>query len=197
MQRLKPTPPTPIQSTCDLIPQSHSHTSDLIPQAHSHTTSETETVCASQDNGVDRRSSVPNKLTGVIPHPPPIPQGEVAGGGRRIKKNKSDPPPQFWQTEITPLLSRLSSSSSQSDQTTTDMIEVVDKLHQRLMEQQCYGRTGGVAGVKQRSSVLRVVFSLLDSSNASLLIKLATIIITVSLSLPLSHTKTCTVYVHT
>ena len=83
--------------------------------------------------------------------------------------------------EISPLLSKLSLPSPPDPEAVR---EVVDELHKRLRERQCLGRTGGVAGVKQRSAVLQVVFSLLNSSDPNLLMKLASIIMAVS---PLLH----------
>ena len=116
-----------------------------------------------------RRSSEPLKLTGV--HPPKIQPG-------RVKKKKSEVPP-FWQTEISPILTQLSQVPTSPPEPGAVRV-AVDKLYDRLRERDCLGRTGGAAGVKQRSAVLRVVFSLLDNTDPSLLMKLANIIIAVS-----------------
>ena len=110
---------------------------------------------------------------GSAPLPRP-PRPKVAGKTVGSKKKKSDPPP-FWQAEIVPLLSRLSLPPSDP----LEVRETAAKLHKKLRERECYGRSGGVAGVKQRSAVLRSIFSLLDSSDPRLLLKLAHIIISV------------------
>lgn len=124
-----------------------------------------------------RRSSEPLQITGTNPH------SRENKSKKAAVKRKSEPP-SFWQTEITPLLSQLSLVST-SPLDPEDVRRVVDELFQRLKQRECCSRTGGVAGVKQRSAVLRVIFSLLDSPDPSLLVKLANIIMAVS------HTTSC------
>ena len=203
-----------MQSACHLLPQSHSLTttewneySSNVPIPHPpasppgpnnrrvmsadyvtrarHISEERTQQWEARDQGREdgmggewrgeRRSSVP--LQTLRAHPPRPPQ---KGGRVEGKKRKSEIP-QFWHTEISPLLSKLSPPSPPDPE---GVREVVDELHRRLRERQCLSRTGGVAGVKQRSAVLQVVFSLLNSSDPSLLMKLASIIIAVS---PLLH----------
>ena len=97
-----------------------------------------------------------------------------------MKKKKSQSrQPEFWDAEFAPLIFQLSQGSRLDP---AHLGGVVDQLHQQLRERGCYGRSGGVAGVKKRSEVLKVVFSLLDSSSPSLLVKLAAVIISVSLT---------------
>ena len=119
-----------------------------------------------------RRSSEPLQITGTHPH------SHENKSKKAAVKRKSEPP-SFWQAEITPLLSQLSLLST-SPLDPEEVRTVVDELFQRLKQRECCSRTGGVAGVKQRSAVLRVIFSLLDSPDPSLLVKLANIIIAVS-----------------
>lgn len=209
----KPTPPTPVQSTC-LLPQSRSlsavddDSSVPIPQPPSrriglrpsvsgqgspvpgrrvtsadHVTrarriaeanvreGETDERERKKSGGKHdhRRSSEPLQIIGINPH---------RQEKKAAVKRKSEPP-SFWQTEISPLLSQLSLLPT-SPLDPEAVRRVVDELFRQLKQRQCCGRTGGVAGVKQRSVVLRVIFSLLDSPDPSLLMKLAKIIIAVS-----------------
>ena len=119
-----------------------------------------------------RRGSEPPLMTGAHPQSQTMEHAAV-------KKKKSEAP-LFWQTEISPLLSQLSSSSSSSALGPEALRLTVDQLFVRLRERECFGRSGGAAGVKQRSAVLRAIFSLLDSTDPSLLMKLAKIILAVS-----------------
>ena len=202
MQGIKPTPPTPVQSSSDLLPHTLSLTDVTSQLQHS---TETLPRATAIENGIsghkeerrqmesherERRSSAPLQST-VIPHPPqssPVETTRRSGGARKKKKSESCPP--FWESEISPLLSRLS-LGYQLDP--AQLEETVDTLHRRLRERECCGRLGGVAGSRLRSEVLRAVFSLLDSSSPSLLVKLAKIIISVSVvSLLLSLNRLCT-----
>lgn len=210
----KPTPPTPVQSICLLL-QSHSHTaveddsSVPIPRPPGHTglrpgrrvTSADHVTKAkriAEDDGQSlrrgekeqrgdretsgerhnhRHSFEPLQITGAHPH-------SHENKSKKMAVKRKSEPPSFWQAEITPLLSRLSLLST-SPLDPEEVRGVVDELFQRLKQRQCCSRTGGVAGVKQRSAVLRVIFSLLDSQDPSLLVKLANIIIAVSHNLTL------------
>ena len=200
MQGIKPTPPTPVQSTSDLLPHVLSLTDVTSQQQQPHSTETTATetlprataiengICGHEEEGRqmeshdrERRSSAPLQST-AIPRPPqssPVETTRRSGGAR--KKKKSEPCPPFWESEISPLLSQLSLGSQLVN--LAQLEETVDDLHQRLRERECCGRLGGVAGSRPRSEVLRVVFSLLDSSSPSLLVKLAKIIISVSVVL--------------
>lgn len=212
----KPTPPTPVQSTC-LLPQSRSLSSveddssvpiprppsrriglrpsvsgqgspvpgrrvtsaDHVTRARGITVREGDKELRGDGESMTsggrydhRHSSEPLQIKGIHPH------RKEDKSKKAAVKRKSEPP-SFWQAEISPLLSQLSLLPT-SPLDPEEVRRVVDDLFQRLKQRQCCGRTGGVAGVKQRSAVLRVIFSLLDSPDPSLLMKLANIIIAVS-----------------
>ena len=125
-----------------------------------------------EGDGGERREGAGKRRSSDPPTSLPPSTHEGRPGGRK----KSEAPP-FWQVEIAPLLSQISSSSS----TDPEALKLaVDQLWAGLSRRACLGRVGGVVGGKQRSSVLRSVFSLLDSTDPHLLTKLAKIIIAVS-----------------
>ena len=185
---VNPTPPTPVQSLSNLLPHSLSLT-DHTPSQEQQPSSEPLPRASAIENSDEgrrkgsgegkRRGSVPHQSTAITRQPRSSSREttkRLAGGGAK-KKKKSEPRPPFWESEISPLLCRMS-LGSQLDPTSLE--ETVGSLHRKLRERGCYGWAGGVAGSRGRSEVLRVVFSLLDSPAPSLLVKLANIIISVS-----------------
>ncbi|CAI8021553.1 Armadillo repeat-containing protein 2 [Geodia barretti] len=146
VQGIKPTPPTPVQSSSDLLPHTLSLTDVTSQLQHS---TETLPRATAIENGIsghkeerrqmesherERRSSAPLQST-VIPHPPqssPVETTRRSGGARKKKKSESCPP--FWESEISPLLSRLS-LGYQLDP--AQLEETVDTLHRRLREREC------------------------------------------------------------
>ena len=85
----------------------------------------------------------------------------------------------FWDAEVAPLLSELETTSSDN---VTHLCQVCEVLWSILEQQDLLGRTGGAGGSKRRGTVLRTVFKLLDHKDSQLLLKVARIIIAVSVS---------------
>lgn len=85
----------------------------------------------------------------------------------------------FWDAEVAPLLSELETTSSDN---VTHLCQVCEVLWSTLEQRDLLGRTGGAGGSKRRGTVLRTVFKLLDHKDSQLLLKVARIIIAVSVS---------------
>ena len=85
----------------------------------------------------------------------------------------------FWDVQVAPLLSELETTSSDD---VTHLCQVCEALWTTLEQQNLLGRTGGAGGSKRRGAVLRTVFRLLDHKDPQLLLKVARIIIAVSIS---------------
>ena len=85
----------------------------------------------------------------------------------------------FWDAEVAPLLSELETTSSDN---VTHLCQVCEVLWSILEQRDLLGRTGGAGGSKRRGTVLRTVFKLLDHKDSQLLLKVARIIIAVSVS---------------
>ena len=83
-----------------------------------------------------------------------------------------------WDNEVQPLLNLLDSVVSSEE----ELLEICDKLWDILKSNDLFGRTAGLAGSKRRSLLLRCVFKLLSYKEAGVLMKLAKIILSVSIS---------------
>lgn len=106
-------------------------------------------------------------------------RGKKDGTGkppREPRKSSADLP--FWNSEVVPLLSTLESTPYQE---AGQLSKACSSLWACLERRGLLGRTGGVGGTKKRGVVLRAVFKLLDHKEPRLLIKVAKIIIAVSL----------------
>lgn len=98
----------------------------------------------------------------------------------------------FWDSDVLPLLKKLDSTPYDS---VTQLCETCDLLWSSLESHSLLGRTGGVAGTKKRGSILRTVFRLLDHKNPHVLLKVARIILAVSLRYLPSHSCTLLIIV--
>ena len=88
-------------------------------------------------------------------------------------------PPKFnWEKQVTPVLNAIN-SASKSD--TEALCELCTNLWTALQLSNIIGRSTGKS--KQRSSVLRAMFQLLDSKESRLLLRATKIILAVSLAL--------------
>ena len=83
---------------------------------------------------------------------------------------------EVWESCIAPLLEELDSRSSDTER----LCAVCDDLFVVLERERMLGKSGGLAGVKQRGVLLRVVFRMLGYKEPKLLTKLARIILAVS-----------------
>lgn len=90
----------------------------------------------------------------------------------------------FWESEVVPLLQKLDSTPYDS---ASQLCETCDLLWSSLSTHSLLGRTGGVGGTKKRGKVLRTVFRLLDHKNPLVLLKVARIILAVSLPSHWAH----------
>ena len=82
---------------------------------------------------------------------------------------------QIWDTQIQPLLVALDPSNTDTKQLCT----TCNELLQLLKKYNLLGKTGGFAGNKKRSSLLRTVFGILSHKDSVLLMKLSKIILEV------------------
>ena len=108
----------------------------------------------------------------------------LSSSGKQDKKPSIVDLP-FWELEISPLLSDLESTSYEDIE---HLCESCSLLWLSLKRHNLIGRTGGVGGSKRRSVVLKTIFKLLDHKDPKLLLKVAKIIIAVSLLLALALT---------
>ena len=109
---------------------------------------------------------------------------ETEGKGRRDKSNR--PPHEskksvtelpYWRTEVVPLLNSLESTTYTDVQ---ELCATCSSLWACLERRGLLGRSGGAGGTKKRSVVLRTVFKLLDHKEPRLLLKVAKVIVSVS-----------------
>ena len=102
-----------------------------------------------------------------------------SSGGNKARESRKqsvvDLP--FWDVKVAPLLAEVESTSYEE---IDHLCQLCSQLWTCLESNNLLGRTGGVGGTKRRSSVLRVVFKLLDHKEPKLLLKVAKIIVAVS-----------------
>ncbi len=84
----------------------------------------------------------------------------------------------FWEADVLPLLQELESASYED---VSRLNFLCESLWTQLDSHQLLGRTGGVGGSKRRGKVLRTVFKLLDHDDSLVLLKVARVIVGVSL----------------
>ncbi len=109
-------------------------------------------------------------------------------GSSSVKENRiSSINPDYWENEVAPLLHSLESTSYEE---IVHLCELCSSLWSCVDRHGLLKRTGGTGGHKKRSVVLRTVFKLLDHKDPGLLLKVAKIIVAVSIS----H---CFIYMHT
>ena len=101
--------------------------------------------------------------------------GKHSKGDSNITKTQAI---KVWDNEVQPLLNLLDSVVSSEE----ELLEICDKLWDILKSNDLLGRTAGLAGSKRRSLLLRCVFKLLSYKQAGVLMKLARIILSVSMS---------------
>ena len=101
--------------------------------------------------------------------------GKHSKGDSNITKTQAI---KVWDNEVQPLLNLLDSVVSSEE----ELLEIFDKLWDILKSNDLLGRTAGLAGSKRRSLLLRCVFKLLSYKQAGVLMKLARIILSVSMS---------------
>ena len=100
---------------------------------------------------------------------------------RESRKSTADLP--VWKTEVVPLLRELETTPYHQAER---LCASCSSLWACLKDHALLGRTGGVGGAKRRSTVLKTVFKLLDHKDPGLLLKVAKIIVAVSLLLGLN-----------
>ena len=207
-RNIKPTPPTPVQSTHDIMDQpssrttiaSHSmvmmgglenpsgssisSTDDLEPKPSlSSPETSKRSLSAGQrvTSGGKKRVVSAGDERKVVLHSMEEFHQEMLEP--RVSKdtsvNQVNSKLSFWDTEVVPLLSELDEGTSVD---VSRLCEVCGSLWTVLKRHDLLGRTGGVGGSKRRATVLRSVFKLLDHKDPRLLLKLSRIILGVSLS---------------
>lgn len=160
-KHVKPTPPTPVQSTTNILEEEADMESRIPASVSSLATGSHATGESFKDPD---RACVP----------PPQNTGKTSQSqAKKSMLSRKDEIDAYWEAEITPLLRDLDQTSVEVAQ----LCELCRTLWNQLEGKGLLGRSGGDAGTKRRAAVLRSLFRLLDHTDSHLLLRLARIIL--------------------
>ena len=180
MQHVKQTPPTPMQSTVNLLQDEPEESCNPVPASSSSSSTATVNKQTTSESRRDQDQIVTTSSQSSSRFPRSQPTTHMKKKSTTASSSKGEEMDTYWETEVTPLLRDL-------DESTADiarLCELSGTLWICLEGRGLLGRTGGEAGTKRRAAVLRSLFRLLDHTDSHLLLRIARIILAVSASVP-------------